>query len=630
MKLRFYRESIRNKIFFSSLSTLLLTIIIFVTSYISITHLGQASNAILKRNYHSILAVGIMSDALGRQDQAILMIANGFSNEGESLLVASQQEFTEWLGRAKDNITESGEKEIVESLSKEYHRYQMLLLSYQRSAKGLQGSISAPSYQSMAKQIMALRYDLQRLKEINQTAMFKRSERAATIAHNGIIALWITGIGIILLGLSLSLGLANRIVKPLLQLIEATQHISEGDYGMVIPVRSTDELGILSNDFNTMTKRLKGFSEMNLKSLMSEKQKIEAIVHNINDGIIFVDEDLRVVNLNQKAADAFQLDAKTSIGKHFLEVINNEQLFSLIKSCADSGVAPNISEDDNIFSMRKQNARNYYQYFITPVTAENSPMLGVLFLLRDVTKLKELDQLKSEFVMIASHELKTPLTSIGMSIELLLENQEGHLKPEDMELLIIAREDIMRLRALISDLLDVSKIEAGKIDLEFASVHACTIFENVVALLKLQAEEKKIEFSWIADPSLPNVKADESKIIWVLTNLIGNALRYVKPGGFVKLSAERMGKYISFSVTDNGAGIPYEYQKKIFDKFVQVKENHDNKGTGLGLAISKEIVRAHGGAIWVESVPGQGSHFTFTIPIWEEASNVIEVATKGD
>jgi NtrC-family two-component system sensor histidine kinase KinB len=152
-------------------------------------------------------------------------------------------------------------------------------------------------------------------------------------------------------------------------------------------------------------------------------------------------------------------------------------------------------------------------------------------------------------------------------------------------------------------------------EMEFSSISVGLLFEKVVTVFKTQAEEKGVSLSFNAPEELPNVKADDHKITWVLTNLISNALRYTPSGGHIKLFAESFAPYVQISVSDDGPGIPYEYQSKVFDKFVQVKSDQAVGGSGLGLAICKEIVRAHGGTIWVDSVPGSGSTFTFTLSI---------------
>lgn len=177
-----------------------------------------------------------------------------------------------------------------------------------------------------------------------------------------------------------------------------------------------------------------------------------------------------------------------------------------------------------------------------------------------------------------------------------------------------AHEEVHRMKALVNDLLDLSKIEAGRIELEFESVPVSTLFDHVQAVFKSQMDMKEVTLTSEVTGDPPGIRADANKITWVLTNLVSNALRYVSSGGHIQLMAHRIGPYVHLSVRDDGPGIPPEYHSKIFEKFVQMK-GQDAGGTGLGLAICKEIVRAHGGAIWVESSSGQGSIFTFTLPV---------------
>jgi NtrC-family two-component system sensor histidine kinase KinB len=200
-----------------------------------------------------------------------------------------------------------------------------------------------------------------------------------------------------------------------------------------------------------------------------------------------------------------------------------------------------------------------------------------------------------------------------MSVKLLLERAMEKLNEKDRQLLLAAHEDLQRLKTLVNNLLDLSKIEAGKMEMEFEPVSLHTLCQNAVAVLKSQIEAKGICLTMDLPQKLPLVKADANKIIWVLTNLISNALHYTDKEGSIRLSAEQLGLYVHVSVSDNGPGIPFEVQSKIFDKFVQIKSDKALGGTGLGLTICKEIVRAHGGTIWVDSTPGEGSTFTFTL-----------------
>jgi NtrC-family two-component system sensor histidine kinase KinB len=267
--------------------------------------------------------------------------------------------------------------------------------------------------------------------------------------------------------------------------------------------------------------------------------------------------------------------------------------------------------------LKRENKTYQYLFSITLIKGKNDDPSGILLLLRDITRMKEVERLRNDFLMAASHELRTPLTSIGMSIDLLMENVAPKLEEKERDLIYTAREEVLRMKALTSDLLDLSKIESGKITLDLDNVPVRAFFNQVKETFKNQLEMKNISLTSQLPENMPAVEADENKIMWVLSNLVANALRYVPDGnGHIRLSADRVGQYIHLSVSDNGPGIPLEYQSKIFHKFVQVS-GQESGGTGLGLAICKEIVRAHRGTIWVDSSPGKGSTFTFTLPVAE-------------
>ena len=189
-----------------------------------------------------------------------------------------------------------------------------------------------------------------------------------------------------------------------------------------------------------------------------------------------------------------------------------------------------------------------------------------------------------------------------------------NIPERDKELLQTAHEEVERMKALVSDLLDLSKFETGKMDMEFSSVQLPTLIEHVEVIFKSQIEKKNVELITNLAKNRPNIRADANKLILVLTNLISNALRYIPQGGKIRVSAKKVRGYLHVSVQDNGPGIPPIYKTKVFQKFIQI-EGRESGSTGLGLSICKEIINTHGGAIWVESDPGKGSTFTFTIPI---------------
>ncbi|OHB64547.1 MAG: PAS domain-containing sensor histidine kinase [Planctomycetes bacterium RBG_13_62_9] len=609
--------TLRKKILIGYGIALILMVVIITWSLANLLRLGEASDAVLTENYKSILAAENMIDALGRQDSAMLFLMLGSAEEGLTQFRENENLFLQWLGRAKDNVTIEGEEKIIESIERGYSAYLVDFsnLGPQIQARSSEGPVF---YRETALPAFKLvRNECIHLRQINEETMFRASNRAARIAQRAAWSVPAIGIAAVALGLAFSLLLSHRLVRPLRQLTDATRKRADGDYNVRVPAHSSDELGDLSFDFNMMAERLKEYKELDLQQILAEKHKSEAIIRSIDDGIVVCGaDDLQITEINPTAAAAFSIPPQEARGRHILEVIKNERLFACVKRGAESGEPP-LEEDQCVVDVPRNGAHRYYQFSITPVRSAGELGASIVLLLRDVTRLKELDRLKSEFVMAASHELRTPLTGIGMSVELLGESAASKLNEKEQQLLAAAREEILRLKALVNDLLDVSKIEAGKMPMDFERVSVGAALEKAAAVLASQAQQKGIELSATVQARLPDVRADINKITWVLTNLLSNALRYTGPGGFIRLRAERVGLQVHISVADNGEGIPYEYQSRIFDKFIQIKGQKAVGGSGLGLSICKEIVRAHGGTIWVDSAPGQGSTFTFTLPVVE-------------
>lgn len=607
--------TLRKKILLGYGITLVITLVVLVWAFVNLLVLGRASDAILSENYKSILAAENMINAIERQDSAILLMLLGQEKEGLRQYRENEAQFLQWLGRAKDNITIEGEGKVIAEIDEGYAAYLVKFSTLRTLYHDSPTDAAAFYHKTVFSLFRSVRGFCERLHTINQETMFEASDRARRLAARALWSMGVVGIAALAIGLGFSLLLSNLLVRPLRQIMDATQKIAEGDYDVVISTKSTDELGRLTHEFNTMVKKLRIYHNLNIKQIMEEKRKSEAIIQSIDSGIVVMDADFKVANINPTAARALGIEPQDAREKHFLEVVKSEEMFHYVKQSMESGEPPLIEEGKNYFTVEHNETTHHYQFAISPVHTRGGAMLGVVLILRDVTTLKELDRLKSEFVMTASHELRTPVTSIGMSIGLLMETAREKLNEKERQLLEASDEEVKRLKAFITNLLDLSKIEAGRMEMELDSVPVELLFEKSVAVFKSQAENKAVELKTDIPEELPTVKVDATKITWVLTNLISNALRYTEEGGHIQLLAERIGSQVHILVKDDGAGIPYEYQSKIFDKFVQVKSDKEVGGSGLGLALSKEIVRAHGGTIWVDSTPGEGSTFTFTLPV---------------
>jgi two-component system, NtrC family, sensor histidine kinase KinB len=271
-------------------------------------------------------------------------------------------------------------------------------------------------------------------------------------------------------------------------------------------------------------------------------------------------------------------------------------------------------ESAAIVSLRVDGVARAFRQRTTPMRDGDGALVGAVILLEDITHLRELDRLKSEFIAGASHELRTPLTTLEMGVHLLLEGSTGDLSPKQRELLVMCREDALRLDTLVKDLLDLSKIESGKVAPHLVPVSARDAIAEAVAPLRRQADAKGLRVQIDVPADLPQIAADRGQVERVITNLVANAIRASDGNTTIDISAALRNGFVAISVRDTGRGIPHDYLDRIFEPFVQVP-NAPGGGAGLGLSISRRIVQAHGGQLAVLSHVGQGTTFTFTIPL---------------
>jgi PAS domain S-box-containing protein len=256
---------------------------------------------------------------------------------------------------------------------------------------------------------------------------------------------------------------------------------------------------------------------------------------------------------------------------------------------------------------------HYFSPEAIPILGGDAESAGTVLVLHDITQERQQEELKRGVISTVSHQLKSPLTSIRMAIYLLLEERIGSLTPKQVELLVAAREDSDRLHGILNDLLDISRIESGRVEMNFRKVSPHALVLEALELFQMDFKDRGVGLTAEIPTDLPEVRADMMRMKHVFANLLSNALRYTPPGGEVTILANADEECVHFSVSDTGKGIPSQYLPRIFEQFFRVPEQGKETGVGLGLAIVKEIVEAHGGAISVESLEGKGTTFTFTL-----------------
>lgn len=373
----------------------------------------------------------------------------------------------------------------------------------------------------------------------------------------------------------------------------------------------------------------------------ADQERARAVVDATNDAILMIDEHRSPMIVNRRARFFFGLTERDMVGRSF------EQLGALFSRIFEDGQRFNNWLGQMLRSPSERAVEEFrilspeprlLQCYTAPVTDPHDRYLGRLLVFRDITREREVERMKSDFVSIVSHELRTPLTSIQGALQLVLGQPENgrpgmaaDLPPRGRELLTISRSNTERLIRLINDILDIAKIEQGRIQLRREPLSPEELCRSAAAEMSAFANDRGIRLEIQARARLPQVLADRDRSVQVLVNLLSNAIKFSHAGQRVLLSARRDGPMVNFTVQDWGRGIAGEQQSRLFQKFQQLDSSstRDVGGTGLGLAISKALVEEQGGRMWLESQLGEGSSFSFTLPAAPGVEGESEQQTDG-
>ncbi len=347
----------------------------------------------------------------------------------------------------------------------------------------------------------------------------------------------------------------------------------------------------------------------------SEKKTTEAVVRSIAEGLVVVNHKGEVLLMNPSAEKLLGVTKEKKVGRNILEDVRDELMVSMTREAGDSGdkVIEFRSKDENVKKILRQSS--------AVIQNENGQTVGMVNILTDVTKQRELDEIKNRFVSNVTHELRTPLVAMQKAATILLSGSAGPLTDTQTNFLNIVSRNVGHLSRLVEDLLDIAKIESGKMKFKIAPARLDKLIHDVCETLEPWTKSKEIHLAREADRNLPDIPMDTDKITQVLNNLIGNAVKFTPQGGHitVKSAWHTDGTKVQVSVTDTGTGIAPDHLPKLFGRFEQFGDSQGISGTGLGLSIAKEIVERHGGEISVTSELKKGSTFTFTLPIRQTA-----------
>lgn len=418
-----------------------------------------------------------------------------------------------------------------------------------------------------------------------------------------------TAVVVVVLGALLAAAVFARLLTaPVLELTRAAEAVAHGDFDARVDIKTGDELQKLAETFNAMTARLRQYSVLQVDRLIAEQKKTESILFSIREGIVMTDQEGRVQHANRRAREMFKLADDADVeGKPLTEAFPDGPLRAAILASAER---PGEFKQVDLSTPQE---RLFLRSTASPMTAPGrAGELGTVFALRDVTLEVELEKMKEDFLHYITHDLRNPLGSAIGFLDLLLKGTAGVLNSDQHAIVSSVRRSTTRLMGLINNILDIAKMESGRMRLQLKTTSLAGIAGRSIGILEQLAKAKNIAVHLVAVEEF-SAEADGDMLERVFTNLLGNAIKYTPAGGTITLSLVDEGPHIKCCVEDTGEGIPPEYLNRVFEKFEQVQGSRKG-GTGLGLTISRFFVEAHLGRIWVESEVGHGSRFYFTVP----------------
>lgn len=586
---------------------LLIILIIGIQSISHLTQLGQSIDVILRENYRSVIACQEMKESLERMDSGILFVLLGEKEKGTELIQKNEAAFEKALRAELNNITlpEEGRKA---------HHLQDLFKRHQATLHEMQGT-GTPIHQKrdtyfskllpLFLQIKETADEILQMNQKNMNDANNLARRSAASAKRQMYILLLAGM-FVAVGFVLFTG--RWILRPINRLIRSAEEIKQGNLELVVQSDSRDEIGQLSEAFNEMASALRESRRSDQTKLTRIQHATEQTFNSLPDAVAIVDPGGKVDVATETARNVFELKP----GKQ-IRGLPSRWMDEIFTEALRTGRTIVPSGEQRVIQHFVNGEEHYFRPEAIPILDRDMQPTGVVLVLQDVTQERKQEELKRGVISTVSHQLKSPLTSIRMAIHLLLEEKIGSLTPKQTELLVAAREDSDRLHSILINLLDISRIESGKVQMSFRRVSSHSMVFEALEPFQMDFKDRNVTLGTELQDDLPEVWADTARMGHVFANLLSNALRYTPAGGKVTALGKADEEWVQFSVSDSGRGIPSQYLARIFEQFFRVPDQGTETGAGLGLAIVKEIVEAHGGTVKVESRLGEGSTFTFTL-----------------
>lgn len=605
-------KTLKGKLTLINVILILFTTLIGIVSLLNLFVIYKDINGFLKNNYISIQAVNGMKDALYNEQYGLFLYLNDKEEEGLDYYSKNNYLFLENLHIEKNNITEKGEKDCANKLDDYYSQYSNNFFTfidiYTRKGKETANEFFYDDVKISHDNIVDTLNEISKINESNMINSQNTVKNKINIIIN--ITIFLTCISI-LISFVWSKKLLKKILSPLNTIINGIKDIKTKSEYKELDVTTEDEFGELTNQFNLMAKRIKSFEESTFGEILKEKNNANAILKSIDSPMVVLDNDFRVAMANDDFLNLFNLDSEDIEEKYLTHLVKDRNFFSLVYDISMNNCKNQV---ESLYTFKNEAGDlRYYNVSISKIEEEFDE-IGMVVLLKDITYLKETEQVSKDFFATISHEFKTPLTSIMIGTGLLESNKIGDLNEEQSKILDTIKEDGERLNLLVSNMLLLSRLDS------YNEIYRKD-YQNIDELIKASVDSNKeianyngIVLEYFVDKNVKPLLCDGEKIIWVINNLITNAIRHCEDGDLISIRSFSENDSLNITVTDTGLGILKEYNESIFSKFFQIENKDIIKKSGLGLWICKDIVTAHNGTIKCESDIGEGATFTISIP----------------
>ncbi|PWB31584.1 PAS domain-containing sensor histidine kinase [Pseudomonas sp. SDI] len=589
---------LRTRLFLSISALMTVALLGLTLGLVSVQQMSSAQQRLIRDNAF-VLDLGLkLRQNLGEQ----LTLVLDEKGDGQQLEVL-QQQFQTLLDEGLQHERQTDGYAGFSKASSDYQTFLQVMRETPSPGKSLSPDLP------LGAAFNALRSDLigshkQALEHITDS---EQVARARALMVSG--ALGLVGLAVLVLGFITAHGIARRFGQPIEALAKAADQIGQGNYDVTLPVTPAHEINQLTRRFGLMAEALRKHQATNVDELLAGQQRLQAVLDSIDDGLLIIDRQGLLEHLNPVAQR--QLGWETPrLGIGLGDALKRPELDDQLRLILRGGSLERAPED---LSLEIEEETRLLAYSLTPVCHPQGQIIGAVMVLHDVTEQRAFERVRSEFVLRASHELRTPVTGMHMAFGLLRERLKFPAETREHDLLETIGEEMQRLTQLINDLLNFSRYQSGLQKLQLEPCAIDELLERACGRFAPMLDDKQIDLQIELVTPLPRIQADPAQLDRVLDNLLDNAIRHTASAGRIRLHARRHAERVIISVEDNGEGIAYGQQGRIFEPFVQV--GRKKGGAGLGLALCKEIVQLHGGRMGVYSRPGQGTQFYMALPV---------------